>query len=228
MFNKKLVKFVTPKGRAVYPKLDAPDTKFKPNGEFSCKVELSAEDSAKFMAEIQAIADTHYDETLARLAGDTNPATKGKSIAASKNLKRANLPVKAVVDDEGNETGEFQFNCKMNHRITKRVTNEVIEMFPKLFDASTPPKSIPYGTQVWGGSIVRVAGEFNCFYTQQIGVGVQLRMTAVQIIDLVQGTAAGDGFGFGGEEGGFVAEDAPAPAPAEEAAPVIEYATEEF
>lgn len=176
------------------------------------------------MAEIQVIADAFYAETVANLAADTNPATKGKSIAASKNLKRANLPVKPVFDDEGNETGEFQFNCKMNHKITKRNTNEVIELFPKLFDASSPPKAIPYGTQVWGGSIVRVAGEFNCFYTQQIGVGVQLRMNAVQIIELVQGTAAaGDGFGFSGQEGGFVTDGK---APIAVAAPAVEAVVE--
>ena len=78
---------------------------------------------------------------------------------------------------------------------------------------SNPPKKIADGTPIYGGSVVKVAGEFNPFYTQQVGVGVQLRMNAVQVIELVQGGgSSGDSFGFGGEEGGYVAEDVPPPA----------------
>lgn len=204
MAFKKLEKFVTPKGVAVYPRLSEPDTKFKPNGEFSCKVRLAAEESAVFIAKIDEVIQTLCDETTAELLADANPKTKGKSIVSAKNLKRASLPYKACVDDMGVETGEFEFNTKMNHKIVKRSNNETILLYPKIFDASTPPKAIPYGTQVWGGSIVKVAGELNPFYVQAIGVGVSLRMTAVQIIELVQGNGGGDGFGFGGEEGGYV------------------------
>jgi len=206
--NKKLEKFVTPKGVAVYPRLSEPDTKYKPNGEFSCKVRLSAEDSEALTLKIQGIADEFFKETVKRLASDTNPSSKGKSIAASKAVKRASLPIKACVDDDGNETGEYEFNIKMNHKIVTRASNETIMLYPKLFDASKPPKKIAYGTPIYGGSIVKVAGEFNPFYTQQVGVGVQLRMNAVQVIELVQGgSSTGDSFGFGGEEGGYVAED---------------------
>lgn len=201
---KKLEKFVTPKGIAVYPRLSEPDTKYKANGEFSCKVRLSAEDSEAFNIKLQSVVDEFEAETVERLTSDTNPATKGKSKAAAKNIKHAGLPSKAVVDDEGNETGEFEFNIKMNHKIITRAKQETILLYPKLFDASKPPKAIPYGTPIWGGSVVKVAGEFNPFFTPSIGLGVSLRMSAVQVIELVQGNGgAGSTFGFGGEEGGY-------------------------
>ena len=113
----------------------------------------------------------------------------------------------------------------MNHKIVTRAKQETILLYPKLFDASKPPKAIPYGTPIYGGSVVKVAGEFNPFFTQQVGVGVQLRMNAVQVIELVQGSGnSGDSFGFGGEEGGYVTEGVAPAAPIEK----IEYPLHEI
>jgi hypothetical protein len=197
--RKALTKFITPKGVAVYPRLNTPDTKYKPEGEYSAKIRLSEEDAAPLIEKINALIEATYKEEQERLI---EAGKKG----AAKTLKYADLPYKAVLDDEGDQTGEYEFNVKMKAQYTKK-DGSVVKMEPKLFDAATPPNPLPKSTQIWGGSLIKVAGEFNPFATA-IGVGMSLRLSAVQVIKLVSGSGGGDGasYGFGGEEGGHVAE----------------------
>jgi hypothetical protein len=52
-------------------------------------------------------------------------------------------------------------------------------------------------SNIWGGSEIRVNGTIGGYYTSLIGVGVALRLRAVQVIQYVEGS--GDGatrFGF--------------------------------
>src|SRR5687768_2047504 len=103
-------------------------------------------------------------------------------------------------------TGDIEFNIKMKARYTKK-DGLVVKFSPMMFDASTPPTPFPQSTQIWLRSIIKVAGEFNPFATA-IGVGMSLRLSAVQVIKLVSGggSSASD-YGFGGEEGGYEAEE---------------------
>ena len=180
----KLEKFTTPKGVAIYPKLSAPDTKFKPDGEFSCKLRLSQDDAQPL---IDRIAEIH----------EANIKSLKESKKVKGAVKEASPPYKGVVDDEGNETGEVEFNIKMNHNIKTRDGKE-FQLFPKLFDAKLNP--IPFGTKIYGGSEVKVAGFFNPFYTAMIGAGVSLRLDGVQVLKLVQGNDA-KSMGFAEENG---------------------------
>ena len=50
-------KVMTPKGTFIYPTLTAPDTKFKAEGEFRCRVRLSAEDSEPLLMRPKEIYD---------------------------------------------------------------------------------------------------------------------------------------------------------------------------
>lgn len=196
--RKALEKFTTPKGTAVYPQLTKPDTKFKAEGEYSAKIRLSDEDAAPLVAKIEALIGEAFEAEKARLIA------AGKK-AAAKTLKLADKPYKAVLDAEGEETGEVEFNVKMKAQYTNK-DGEVVKLKPGLFDAATPPNPLPSSTQIWGGSLIKVAGEFNPFATA-IGVGMSLRLKAVQVIKLVSGgTAGASSYGFGGEEGGFEAE----------------------
>lgn len=214
MARAKLEKFRTPKGVAVYPRLTQPDTKFKSGGEFSAKIRLSADDAAPLQQRIDELAQEKFDETVAALEGDTNAATKGKNKAAAKKVKLADKPYRDTVDDEGNPTGEIEFNIKMNHTITKKDGGTML-LYPRLFDAAMPkPNKLGKDVVIYGGSIIKVAGEFNPFYTSQVGAGVSLRLSAVQVIELVTGGDA-DSFGFEGEDGGFEAENNEAPATTE-------------
>lgn len=198
--RKALEKFRTPKGTAVYPQLTKPDTKFKAEGEYSAKIRLSEEDAAPMVAKIDSLIEEAFKAEQGRLVA------AGKK-AAAKTLKYADKPYKVVRDSEGDETGEIEFNIKMKAQYTDKKTGGIVTLKPQLFDAATPPNPLPSSTQIWGGSLIKVAGEYNPFATA-IGVGMSLRLKAVQVIKLVSGGSGGDAssYGFGGEEDGYEAE----------------------
>ena len=43
-------------------------------------------------------------------------------------------------------------------------------------------------SNIWGGSEIRVNGSIGGYYTSLIGVGVALRLRAVQVIQYVEGS----------------------------------------
>lgn len=188
----KAVVHTSPKGVAVFPWLTKPDTKFKPDGEYRVDLKLSAEDSVEVLALISA----EHDKNLAATKAD--PKYKGKKI------KEADLPLKPVVDEEGNETGEYLLRVKMNAQF-KDKDGKVIIAAPSFFDAKgnkTEPDTL------WGGSIIRVAYTVVPFYTAIAGAGVSLRLRGVKIIKLSAGSggASAESMGFGEEEDGYEAD----------------------
>lgn len=206
------IKVTTPAGIAVYPKLNAPDTKFKANGEFGVRLKLSAAEAQPIIDKYEAALAKHFEEVKAELmAGD------GKAKAKAKQLKlAADKPYKPELDDEtGDETGYFLLNFKMPHRIPREGKEDLV-MYPDIFDARG--KQLKPAPEIWGGSTIRVSGEMRPFNTA-IGVGMSLRLQAVQVIQLVsRGSRDASAYGFGQEEG-YEGEDAPAaadPAPATE------------
>lgn len=200
MAKPKLEKFITKVGTAVYPRLSQPDCKFKVDGEYSAKIRLSDEDAEPMIAKIESLVEAAYKAEQARLiAADKK--------AQAKTLKYASKPYKAVLDSEGEETGEYEFNIKMKAQYTGK-DGTVVKLTPKLFDAATPPNALPLSTPIWGGSQIKVAGDYNPFATA-IGVGMSLRLSAVQVIKLVSGSGGdASSYGFGGEAGGFESEAA--------------------
>jgi hypothetical protein len=117
------------------------------------------------------------------------------------------IPVKDFIDDDGVECLDFRFKMKPSYKSAK--TGEIVLNTPKVFDAQLKPMTELVGR----GSKVKVnftADKYTC----PLGVGVALRLSAVQVIDLV---AVGDkndpeGFGFSTEEG-FVSSGEPEKAP---------------
>lgn len=191
MAKPKLERFITAKGTAVYPRLNNADTKYKPEGEYSAKVRLGEEDAAPLVAKIDSLIEAAYKAEQEKLVA------AGKK-GAAKTLKYADKPYKSVLDSEGEETGEVEFNIKMKAQYTNK-DGKVTKLAPKLFDAKG--NALPDSVQIWGGSIIKVAGEFNPFATA-IGVGMSLRLSAVQVINLVSsGGGNADSYGFGKEDG---------------------------
>lgn len=191
--RKPSIRITTPVGVAVYPKLTTPDTKFKPLGEYTCKVRLSGADAEPIIANIEKLQAAFFESEKAELMkGD------GKAKAKAKALKLASPCYKPAVNDDGDETGEFEFNFKMNARIVKEGKPDRV-MKPDVFDAKG--KKLAVVPEIWGGSLVSVAGEASPFHTA-IGVGISLRLNAVQIVELRSGSARdAEGYGFGKQEG---------------------------
>lgn len=196
----RLATITTPVGIAIWPKLNAPDTKYKLEGEFGVKLKLTQEEAAPLIEMISAANAAKFEEVKKELlAGD------GKSKAAAKALKYSDdLPYKADIDDEGDETDFVVFNFKMKHKIIREGKPDML-LYPDIFDSQG--KAIKRAPPIWGGSQLRVSAQINPWYTAKFGVGVQLRLQAVQIIELSNGTARdAGGYGFGASEGGYQAD----------------------
>lgn len=197
------VKVMTPVGIAVFPKLNQPDTKFKAEGQFGVRLRLSAEEAQPIIDKYNSVRQAHFEAIKADLmAGD------GKAKAKAKTLKlAADNPFKPEMDEEtGDETGFVLLNFKMPHRVAREGKPDLL-LYPDIFDAKG--KQLKPAPEIWGGSKLRVSGELRPFNTA-IGVGVSLRLQAVQIIELVsRGSRDAAGYGFGVEDG-YEANEMPA------------------
>lgn len=203
------INVMTGKGTLVWPKLDEPD-EYKGKKSYSAKIRLSPADSQKLIAKIDKALDDYWPVAVAeyeqKVAEAKTGPEKAKAKKALAEMKKAESAYKPAYDNDGNETGEYEFNFKMPDHFIGR-DKKPVYIRPKVFDAKgVELKKVP---EVWGGTEAIVAGELRPF-NMPIGVGISLRLNAVQIIKLAgKGSGGKDaaGYGFGAVEGGFSAED---------------------
>ena len=167
----------TPIGQAVYPKLVKPDTKFNPDGVFSCKLIVSEEDYNAFKAKLQPAIDAAYAQYS---------TAQGKP-----KLKRATEPVRI------NEEGEHEINAKQTARVTTK-TGDVLEFSIALYDAEL--NVIKGEPNIGSGTKLRMSVQPYFWYVPSQGFGYTLRLKGVQILELVEFTSGGHGFS---KESGF-------------------------
>ena len=161
--------FTTPKGIAQYPHLSKPDTKFSKPGDYKVNLILSAEEAAPIIEQINAAFAENMQAELKK---------QGK-----KELKAANPPYMEELGDDGQPTGNVIFKFKSTAAYK-----------PAIFDAKGKPMM---ESNIWGGSEIRVNSTIGAYYVATVGVGVALRIRAVQVIRLVEGSAEGASrFGF--------------------------------
>jgi len=187
----KSVRITSPKGTAVYPWVNEPDRRFDSTGVYTCTLRLDGSDNEtkKFIDAIKKVASEHF-EVVKR--------------ETRKSPKKADLPIKPVVDDEGNETGEIDIKFKLKSQ--GGTGDKTWTQRPSLFDS----KGNAMKEKVGGGSILKIGCEISPFYTPTLGVGVTLRLKAVQVLELRE-------FGGSSAESWFTKEDGFEAAPAEEA-----------
>lgn len=169
--------------------LQEPDRKFQTDGEYNVTCILDADDP--LLAEIEQIRDDFYPMICEQ---------EGKKITTAKPLplKQAPLPFKNEEDDEGEETGNVTIRPKAKAlvRYNKDGVEKTFTFRPTIVDASGTARvkeAIGSGTQG------KVRFEIVPWYTAMLGMGVTLRLKAVQILDLVA---------FGGNDTeGFEKED---------------------
>lgn len=184
----KLPRYVTPKGVAQYPKLNTPDTKFNPDGEYNTKLVLEGDVAQDTLS----LLDKLYAEAQDK-AKKENPGKKIKS-----------GPEPYSVDEE---TGKVTLNFKLKAKVTRKDGTQ-FEQKVALFDAKGKP--LPEGANVGGGSVLKVAFEAVPYYTAMAGAGISLRCRAVQVIELHEYNAGGAGsYGFSEEDGYEAATTAP-------------------
>jgi hypothetical protein len=163
-----------PKGIAVYPALNRPDTRFHDLGAYKANVKVSADDAAPFIKRLQDISKAHT----------------GKALPRAKNSCW-----EFVLDEDGNETGEVLFKAQAKNRLRK--DGKTWDRRPAVIDAKK--NDLPTDVQIWGGSTIRVQVEVYEYNQPQKGLNLQPIM--VQVIDLVTGGGRADSSAFDDEDG---------------------------
>lgn len=198
----------SPKGIAIFPKLNEPDKKFNPEGVFSVSLRLPDAEAKPLIKELTKIHDAALAEEAKKL---------GK-----KSLKTGVKPWKTATDwDKDTETrvevpGFTDFSFKLKAKVTTK-SGKSWEQRPALFDAMLKPLPVD-SDPVGGGSTIRVNFEVYPWYTASLGFGISLRPRGVQVLDLKTYAPRGaESFGFEAEQDGyaFTGSDNPAPAATE-------------
>lgn len=183
MAQQKRKQFVTPAGVAIYPWLNQPDTKFVPEGEFKVNLRLSAEEAEQLINQLGQELDNFAAEAIKK-----DPKVKQFS-------KR--LPFEEEIDDNGDLTGSYIFKFKQKAKINTK-SGDSFNMKVALFDAKRTPTTVNVG----GGSTLKVA--FTAWpYTMASSrsIGLTLRPSAVQILQLVELSGGDDANMFDDEDG---------------------------
>jgi hypothetical protein len=184
------IKIVTPRGTAVYPWLNRPDTKFSPDGDFKVTLKVGAEEAAPLIEKL--------DEALAKY--QEQQAKADPKIGRYSTI----TPYEEEMDDQGNLTGNYLFKFKQKAVINTK-DGRTIDMKVALVDASRTPTTVNVG----GGSEIKIAATvFPYAMNTTKSVGLSLRPSAVQILSLVSGQS--NVVSMFDDEDGFKTEEAPA------------------
>jgi len=98
-----LAKIVSPRGIAVYPWLNRPDTKFSEGGDYKVTLKVGAADAQPLVEKLdEIINDFHLEESK------RNPKVKQYTVSP---------PYEEEVDDQGNLTGNLLFKFKQKAKI---------------------------------------------------------------------------------------------------------------
>lgn len=180
--------YTTPKGIAVWPKVTKPDTKYKPEGEYSVSLVLDGEDAQSLKLLI--------DGEMSANATEEQKKVKGKKI------KVYDPPYRVELDDDNNETTRIRFKFTQNAIITKKDGTKV-KMFVTIFDSKAQVIKDVKNMNIGSGSAIKVCFQINPWCSPTLGAGVSLRLKAVKLLKVVEGGASAAAYGFEGEEEGF-------------------------
>lgn len=158
--NQKLI-LTTPTGTAVYPWLNTADTEFDAGGVYHTKFKLEGADALELVSKLTAMRDVAKSEA------------EGKSKTGR--VKLASLPWEINEDD-----GSVTFKFKMKASGKNGQTGEEFTQKPRLYDVDKND----FAGIVTNGSQIRVAFEPVPFANASLGVGVTLRLKAVQVVQV--------------------------------------------
>lgn len=160
----------TPKGKARFPALTAPDTAFSADGEYHVGLIVDPNDPevSEWLDTIKEYADSLYNEIY--------------NVLSQKNKKSAyvHYPWEDEYDDNDEPTGNVivKFRSKA---VAKKKDGTKFSLKPELVDARKNPW--PKNTPIGMGSVIRIQTKFHPYYMPSTGMtGIKLRLMAVQVI----------------------------------------------
>lgn len=204
------LEIITPRGVAIYPKLNAPSYTFHKEGEYEVKLRIDptvdAADAvlnkkAVTFADLVSAIEAQQEEFLEAKRKELAGSKDGKNKAKAKTIESVEFGTEDV-DDDGNPTGLRVVKLKMKASGVSSKDGKSWTRKPKLFDAKGRPlpESAP---PIWGGSVLKVAARAVPYYMPKENVvGTTLYMEAVQVLELVSGQGrTAEAYGFGAEDG---------------------------
>ena len=171
----------TPKGKAVWPRIDTPDTKFDEDGFYICKLHVSEGDFKAFEALVKPKLDAAYKEECSRQGKDKI------RMAASSPLR---------INDEG----DHEIYAKQKAKVHTK-SKGTLEFTIAAVDSQGKKIDMP---KIGSGSTLKMAVEVNTWFVPSQGFGYTLRLRAVQVLDLIEYGGGDSSFGFGAEADGYV------------------------
>lgn len=158
--------------------------------------EYNGKDTNKFSVNLH-LGDKDTKKLKAKIADEWKKFTESEEGKKNKYKYDPELGCKEYKDKE-------YFKFKMTHIIETKKGDW--ERHVPIFDASGADISGKIG-EIGNGSKVKVAYELVPFFMSDKNYGISLRLTAIQVLDMVEfGAESADEFGFGKEEG-FVQTD---------------------
>lgn len=185
--REKEVILTSPKGIAKWAKLTKPDTKFKPEGEYSITLLLDPEDAAT-VEFIDSLKKAHEEGFSA-----------AKKAEPKKKFKLEDIKVKDDTNKEGVPTGKVavSFNCKA---AGARKDGTKWAFRPAVLDAKGKP--VPADVLIYGGSVVKIAYSLRHTAMPTGSFYTTFNLKAVQVIVLKsQSDRDAAYYGFKEEEG---------------------------
>jgi len=156
----------SPKGKAIFPHLTEPDTKYKAEGEYHVKLECNKSEGQNIIALIGSEIAKKVKEQH-----DQDP---------KKPITKAPLPYVEVND-------KVVFNFKMKASGIRKSDGKHFTQKPVLVNADLSP--VEPDMQIWGDSILKITFEPYA-WNMPIGIGCTLRLKAVQVLELVTGKSS--------------------------------------
>lgn len=180
-------RITTPVGRAKYPHLHQPTTRFDPDGVFETGLILDEDDFAPMKEQIDAALEEWFEEVKSEWH-----AKGGKARAAAKGLT-TRTPYGPVYDEEGDEVpGKVEIKAKRKHKVTSKKTGKTYKFEVKVFDGKGKRMvNVPVGS----GSLIRCIVELRPWaIPKDRECGVTLDLQQVQVKELVTFEAGGSQF----------------------------------
>lgn len=197
-----MTKITTPRGQFIWPKLNDPDTKWKPEGKYECKIAFDAD--APGVEKLQEQIEKLTQQKLAEVREEL--ISKGKKALADK-ITTVNLLKPEEDDETGEETGRLILKAGMTASGVSKKTGKPWKRKPDIFDGrgnllKNPPK-------IGSGTVGKLSIELAPYYApNDKTVGVSFRLEGAQIIKLVSfGERDASAHGFGAEEDADELED---------------------
>lgn len=151
---------LSPVGKVSFSNLAEPDTRFFQDGVYSITLEIPPEDSTEFLRELDALMKKSLESA--------------KAESGNKRIKAASVPYELLED----QSLKLRFKMKAGG---VGLSGERWSKKPEVFDADLNPIE-PF---VPSGSTARVSFIPANYYTSLMGAGISLRLTAVQVKDLI-------------------------------------------